>query len=132
MGFKVPTPIPNLALQGVVSAGRYEYTSNPTFVQTLDNSAAPVEYDRMTEILVPYWKSHPVFKRDANGAITEEIDHFQQHYVPGSPQLAASLGLAYNYDYWFIDGDVEYFAKSYLSMNRSTAPTTPRRVPTAS
>ena len=116
-GFKIPTFITNLALQGALSAGRYEYTSNPTFVQTLDNSAAPVEYDRMTEILVPYWKSHPVFKRDANGAITEEIDHFQQHYVPGSPQLAASLGLAYNYDYWFIDGDVEYFAKSYLSMN---------------
>ena len=116
-GFKVPTFITNLALQGAVSAGRYEYTSNPTFVQTLDNSAAPVEYDRNTEVLVPYWKSHPVFKRDSNGAITDEIDHFQQHYVPGSPQLAASLGLAYNHNYWFIDGDVEYFAKSYLSMN---------------
>ena len=116
-GFKVPTFITNLSLQGALSAGRYEYTSNPTFVQTLDNSAEPVEYDRMTEILVPYWKSHPVFKRDENGVITSEIDHFQQHYVPGSPQLAASLGLAYNYNYWFIDGDVEYFAKSYLSMN---------------
>ena len=116
-GFKVPTFITNLALQGAVSAGRYEYTSNPTFVQTLDNSAAPVAYDRNTEVLVPYWKSHPVFKRDANGVITDEIDHFQQHYVPGSPQLAASLGLAYNHNYWFIDGDVEYFAKSYLSMN---------------
>ena len=116
-GFKVPTFITNLSLQGALSAGRYEYTSNPTMVQTLDNSAAPVEYDGNSVVLVPYWKSHPVFKRDGNGAITDEIDHFQQHYVAGSPQLAASLGLAYNYNYWFIDGDVEYFAKSYLSMN---------------
>ena len=116
-GFKVPTFIPSLSLQGALSAGRYEYTSNPTMVQTLDNSAAPVQYDGSSVVLVPYWKSHPVFKRDADGAITDEIDHFQQHYVPGSPQLAASLGLAYNHNYWFIDGDVEYFAKSYLSMN---------------
>ena len=44
------------------------------------------------------------------------IDAFRG-YVPGSPQLAASIGLAYNYDYWFIDADFEYFAESYLSMN---------------
>ena len=37
--------------------------------------------------------------------------------MPGSPQLAASIGLAYNYDYWFIDADFEYFGESYLSMN---------------
>ena len=58
-----------------------------------------------------------MFKRDANGQITREIDHFQQHYVPGTPQLASSIGLSYNYNYWFIDGDFEYFAESYLSMN---------------
>ena len=116
-GFKMPTFIPSLYLQGAVSAGRYEYTSNPTMVQTVDNSAAPVEYDGQTKVLIPYWKSHPVFKRDADGAITSEIDHFQQHYVPGSPQLAASVGLAWNHNYWFIDGDFEYFAESYLSMN---------------
>ena len=117
LGFKVPTPIQNISLQGVLSAGRYEYTSNPTMVQTVDNNAAPVEYEGRTRVLIPYWKSHPVFKRDAGGAITSEIDHFQQHYVPGSPQLAASIGLAYNYDYWFIDADFEYFGESYLSMN---------------
>ena len=116
-GFKMPTFIPSLYLQGAVSAGRYEYTSNPTMVQTVDNSAAPVEYDGQTKVLIPYWKSHPVFKRDADGAITSEIDYFQQHYVPGSPQLAASVGLAWNHNYWFIDGDFEYFAESYLSMN---------------
>ena len=117
LGFEVPTPIPNLSVQGAVSAGRYEYTSNPTMVQTVDNSAAPVEYGGSTTVLIPYWKSHPVFARDKDGNITSTIDHFQQHYVPGSPQLATSIGLSYNYNYWFIDGDFEYFAESYLDMN---------------
>ena len=117
LGFEVPTPLTGLSVQGAVSAGRYEYTSNPTMVQTVDNSAAPVEYNGSTTVLIPYWKSHPVFKRDVMGNITSEIDHFQQHYVPGTPQLATSLGLSYNHNYWFIDGDFEYFAGSYLSMN---------------
>ena len=117
LGFEVPTPIPNLSVQGAVSAGRYEYTSNPTMVQTVDNSAAPVEYGGSTTVLIPYWKSHPVFKRDDAGNITSTIDHFQQHYVPGSPQLATSIGLSYNHNYWYIDGDFEYFAESYLDMN---------------
>ena len=117
LGFEVPTPVSGLSVQGAVSAGRYEYTSNPTMVQTVDNSAAPVEYNGSTTVLIPYWKSHPVFKRDVMGNITSEIDHFQQHYVPGTPQLATSLGLSYNHNYWFIDGDFEYFAGSYLSMN---------------
>ena len=117
LGFEVPTPVSGLSVQGAVSAGRYEYTSNPTMVQTVDNSAAPVEYNGSTTVLIPYWKSHPVFKRDVMGNITSEIDHFQQHYVPGTPQLATSIGLSYNHNYWFIDGDFEYFAGSYLSMN---------------
>ena len=117
LGFKVPTPVTNLSLQGVLSAGRYEYTSNPTMVQTIDNSAEPVEYGGMTTLLIPYWKSTPVFKKDASGAYTYEIDHYQRHYVPSTPQLAASLGLAYNYNYWFIDADVEYFDEAYLDMN---------------
>ena len=116
-GFELPTPLPNLSLQGAFSLGRYEYTSNPTMVQTVDNSAQPVSYGGSTEVLIPYWKSHPVFKRDADGAITSEIDHFQQHYIPGTPQMGTSLGLSYNYNYWFIDADFEYFADSFLSMN---------------
>ena len=45
------------------------------------------------------------------------LDHHQKHYVPATPQFAASLGLAWNYNYWFIDASLDYFAKSYLSMN---------------
>ena len=117
-GFKVPTYfIPNLSVQGVLAAGRYEYTSNPRMTQTVDNSAEVV----MENVLVPYWKSSPVYPKDASGRITatdvSAYERMQQHYVPSTPQLAASLGLSYNYNYWYIDGDVEYFAKSYLDMN---------------
>ncbi len=104
VGFKVPTPIPNLSLQGVLSYGQYIYTSNPTMYQTYDNSA---EYVAGTYgVTIPYWKSHPT----ADGKTV-------QHYVPSTPQLATSLGLAWNKNYWFIDADVDFFGNSYLDMN---------------
>ncbi len=104
LGFKVPTPVPNLSLQGVLSYGQYIYTSNPTMYQTYDNSA---EYVAGTYgVVIPYWKSHPT----ADGKTV-------QHYVPSTPQLATSLGLAWNKNYWFIDADVDFFGNSYLDMN---------------
>ena len=104
LGFKVPTPVPNLSLQGVLSYGQYIYTSNPTMYQTYDNSA---EYVAGTYgVTIPYWKSHPT----ADGKTV-------QHYVPSTPQLATSLGLAWNKNYWFIDADVDFFGNSYLDMN---------------
>ena len=103
LGFKVPTyVVDNLSVQGVLSLGNYVYTSNPHMTQTVDNSASVV----MDNVLVPYWKE------------TMTLDgKKKQHYVAGTPQIAASLGLAYNYNYWFIDADVEYFGASYLDMN---------------
>lgn len=103
LGFKVPTyVVENLSVQGVLALGNYVYTSNPHMTQTVDNSATVV----MDNVLVPYWKE------------TVTLDGKKtQHYVAGTPQIAASLGLAYNYNYWFIDADVEYFGESYLDMN---------------
>lgn len=104
LGFKVPTPVPNLSVQGVLSYGQYIYTSNPTMYQTYDNSA---EYVAGTYgVVIPYWKSHPT----VDGKTV-------QHYVPSTPQLATSLGLAWNKNYWFIDADVDFFGNSYLDMN---------------
>ena len=114
LGFKMPTYlVDNLSLQGVLSWGEYVYTSNPVMTQTLDNSAEKI----MEDVLVPYWMSSPVFKVNEVGELTEEIVRYQKHYVPSTPQFAASLGLAYNYNYWFIDADVEYFDGAYLDMN---------------
>lgn len=104
LGFKVPLPIPNLALQGVVSYGQFVYTSNPKMYQTYDNSAAIVE--DTYGVTIPYWKSHPT----ADGKTVK-------HYVSGTPQLATSLGLSWNKNYWFVDADVDYFDFAYLDMN---------------
>ena len=104
LGFKVPTPVPNLSVQGVLSYGQYIYTSNPTMYQTYDNSA---EYVAGTYgVTIPYWQSHPT----ADGKTV-------RHYVPSTPQLATSLGLAWNKNYWFIDADMDFFGNSYLDMN---------------
>lgn len=104
LGFKVPLPVPNLALQGVVSYGQFVYTSNPKMYQTYDNSAAIIE--DTYGVTLPYWKSHPT----ADGKTVK-------HYVSGTPQLATSLGLSWNKNYWFVDADVDYFDFAYLDMN---------------
>ena len=94
MGFKIPTDFPNLALQGVIGYGEYYYTSNPTMYQTIDNSASIVE--DTYGVVIPYWKSHP----GTDGKIV-------RHYVESTPQLAVSLGLAWNWNYWFVDADID-------------------------
>ena len=103
LGFKIPTYlVENLSLQGVLAWGENIYTSNPVMTQTVDNSSEVV----MKDVLLPYWK-----------ATYYEDGSVVRHHVPSSPELATSLGLSYNYNYWFIDADVEYFANSYLDMS---------------
>ena len=107
MGFKIPTDFPDLALQGVIGYGEFYYTSNPKMYQVVDNNAKIVE--NVYGVVVPYWKSHP----QPDGKVA-------RHYVESTPQLAVSLGLSWNHDYWFVDADIDYFGHSYLSMNPLT------------
>ena len=122
-GFKMPTFIvPNLSIQGVLALGEAIYTSNPDMVQTLDNSASLVTYGGESKMNVAFWQYSPVYLRTVKNDIPEETGindylDIQQHYVPSTPQTAASLGLSYNYNYWFIEADVEYFDRAYLDMN---------------
>lgn len=104
LGFKVPTPVDNLSLQGVLSLGQYIYTSNPKMYQTYDNSASIV--DDTWGVTIPYWKSHPTVSGKT-----------QKHYVAGTPQVAGSIGVNWNKNYWFVNVDMDYFANSYLDMN---------------
>ena len=124
LGFKVPLPVQGLSVEGALSWGEYIYTSTPRMTQTVDNSAEVIVDNQ----IVPYWASHPVFKKytDEFGAVVYEtdldgdyvVDHYQKHYVPSTPQLAADLGLNYRTNsYWFFEIDAQYFAKSYLDMN---------------
>ena len=117
LGFKVPTPLPNLFVQGAVAAGRAEYISNPMMTQTIDNSAESVSFGGKFSIPVSYWSQSPVYEKDAAGNPTSVIKRYQKHYLPSTPQIATSLGLNYNINYWFIEADVQYFGESYLDMN---------------
>lgn len=123
VGFKVPVPVKGLSVQGVLSWGEYIYTSTPRMTQTVDNSASVIFENEP----IPYWSSHPVYKKDVVDGIATYatdadgnyiVEKNQKHYVPSTPQLAASLGLNYRSNsYWFADINVNYFGNSYLDMN---------------
>ena len=126
VGFKIPAYfLENLYIQGAIAFGRNVYTSTPTFTQTVDNSAERVSYlykdgdhlKNVTEVPVTYWSRTPILKKDVNGNYTQEILRWQDHYVPSTPQLAASLGLSYSIKYWFFELDCQAFAEAYLDMN---------------
>ena len=123
LGFKIPFFLQGLSLEGALSWGEYIYTSAPRMTQTIDNSAEIVA----DNALVPFWASHPIYKKsiidgktvyetDAEGDYV--VEKWQKHYVPSTPQLAADLGFSYRTNsYWFFELDAQYFANSYLDMN---------------
>ena len=129
LGFKVPLPVQGLSVEGALSWGEYIYTSTPLVTQTVDNSAEVI----LENAEVPYWKSHPIYKKDESGNYlnvdggiwdpttgisTVAVEKEQKHYVPSTPQFAADLGLNYRTkSYWFFEIDAQYFANSYLDMN---------------
>ena len=136
LGFKVPLPVQGLSVEGALSWGEYIYTTKkngegPRMTQTVDNSAEVIVDNQP----VPYWASHPIYKKDVFGQYVyadadldefgfpiegamPEVEKNQKHYVPSTPQLAANLGLNYRTrSYWFFEIDAQYFANSYLDMN---------------
>lgn len=124
LGFKIPFFLQGLSFQGALSWGEYIYTSTPRMTQTIDNSSEVI-YDNVP---VTYWASHPIYKKYKNesGSLVYETDvngNFVveknvKHYVPSTPQLAASLGFNYRTNsYWFFDLNGHCYANSYLDMN---------------
>ena len=117
LGFAVPLPLKGLALEGALSWGDYVYTSTPNVIQTIDNDGEVV-----LDATVPYWASHNTYKKNADGTYVVSngknvVDKKVRHYVPSTPQIAASLGLDYSNNYWFAGIDLQYFDKMYLDMN---------------
>lgn len=88
----VSVPIWNgLSVVGALSWGDYTYTSDPNFVQTIDNSEEVVKNDRV---------------------------HWEGMHVESSPQLAANIGLDFRGPRnWFASVNFNYYDKVYLSMN---------------
>ena len=118
LGFAVPLPLKGLSFEGAMSWGDYVYTSTPKVIQTIDNSGKVVMDD-----IVPYWAGHTEYKKNADGSVY--LDDFGdaipvkrvRHYVPSTPQIAASVGLDYFNNYWFAGIDLQYYDKMYLDMN---------------
>ena len=80
-----------IALQGALNYGDYRYTSNPTFVQTVDNSAEIKLIDKV------YWKNY---------------------YVESTPQFAVNVGIDFRGPKnWFASVNFNYYDKIFLSMN---------------
>ena len=82
---------PALSVNGALSYGHYTYNTNPSYIQTIDNSNAIIDRD------IVYWKGL---------------------MLSGTPQTAATLGLKYQtswYGTFGISGN--YFGRNYVSMN---------------
>ena len=90
--FAFNVPIWNgIAIQGALNYGDYRYTSNPNFVQIIDNSA---EIDLVDKV---NWKNF---------------------YVESTPQVAANIGIDYrSNNNWFASVNFNFYDKLYLSMN---------------
>ncbi len=94
MGVEVALRVPiwgGLALQGALNYGDYRYTSNPKFVQTVDNSNKV--------------------------KLTDKVD-WKGFYVESTPQFAVNVGLDFRGPKnWFASINFNYYDKLYLSMN---------------
>lgn len=94
MGVEFALNVPiwgGIAFQGAVNYGDYRYTSNPNFVQIIDNSAEVVLVDKVN------WKNF---------------------FVESTPQVAVNVGLDYrSSNNWFASVNFNYYDKLYLSMN---------------
>ena len=90
LGYSIPIAW-GLSLQGAVSLGDYEYTSNPKFTQMIDNNAVDVVNS------VVEWKGMK---------------------VESTPQTAINIGLNFRgANNWFASLDFNYYDRIYLSMN---------------
>ncbi len=80
-----------ISINSAASIGSYEYTSNPDYVEIVDNSATALSSGKV------YWEG------------------FQ---VESTPQTAVNLGLSYrSSDYLFASIDCNYYDRLYISMN---------------
>lgn len=88
---------------GAANIGDYTYTNNPNVTITADNGYDILAADNVSA-------SHPVY--------------FKNFHVAGTPQIAGTLGLKFNHNYWWANVNVNYFDGIYVDMNperRTTA-----------
>ncbi len=80
----------SLSVTGVLSLGNYRYTNRPTGTRNYDNGSLPD---------------------------TTETIYVKNFFVGGSPQMASTIGLKFNKNYWFVDVNANYYDKIWLDFN---------------
>lgn len=79
-------------VKGALSVGQYYYTSRPLATISRDNSAENI--------------------------VTDRVVYIENYYVPGTPQVAGTIGLNYRSSkYWNLNLNLNGFAQNYLSFN---------------
>lgn len=115
MGVELGIEIPigsmfTLALAG--NYGDYTYTSRPNVTITADNGYDVLGNGKSEYNEVVYWKNF---------------------HVAGGPQVAGTIGLKFNYKYWFVNISANYFDKIYADLNPERRTTAARgTLPTSS
>lgn len=56
----------------------------------------------------------------------DRIVYWKNFHVPGTPQVAATAGLKFNYNYWYVNINANYFDKIYCDLNPERRTTTAR------
>jgi hypothetical protein len=79
----------SLSFVAVAAVGQYLITNRPETTVSFDNAISP--------------------------DITH-ITYLKNFYVYGTPQTALSLGLKYNYKYWFIDVNANYYDNNWIDV----------------
>lgn len=105
-GFELGVEVPIGSMFTVYAAGTWSdnrYTNRPDVTITADNG-----YDILG---------------NGESQYTETV-YWKNFHVAGTPQVAATLGVKFNYKYWFVSINANYFDKIYADLNperRTTA-----------
>ena len=105
-GFELGVEVPIGSMFTIYAAGTWgdhRYTNRPNVTITADNG-----YDILG---------------NGESQYTETV-YWKNFHVAGTPQVAATLGVKFNYKYWFVSVNANYFDKIYADINperRTTA-----------
>ena len=102
LGVEVPIG-PMFTVYAAGTWGDYRYTNRPDVTITADNG-----YDILG---------------NGESQYTETV-YWKNFHVAGTPQVATTLGVKFNYKYWFVSVNANYFDKIYADLNperRTTA-----------
>jgi len=99
MGAELGTEIKLCSFLWLILAGNfgdYRYSNSPTVYINAENG-----YDIL---------------EDGN-TDTEHSVYWKNYFVAGSPQVAGTLGLKFNYDYWWVNINCNYFDRIFCDLN---------------